>query len=269
MNWHYVSAGQSVGPISEVDFARLVQSGTIQAETLVWNDTMTDWQPYSQIRAGIAAPQPRLTVAGTGPAPTGAAATLQACSQCGTVLPSENLIPLGGSLVCAACKPLYMQKMREGLPGASSGGAMNYAGFWIRLVAKMVDGLILGAVIGIPVLIMIFLTWSGKTGGGAPALMTTMGLGLQLIIQFGSFVLTILYNWFFLSKYGATPGKMACGLKVVTRAGGPLSGGQALGRAASEILSQITCYIGYIIAAFDSEKRALHDHIAGTRVIKK
>ena len=271
MNWHYVSGGQSVGPVSEVDLDRLVQSGTIQPETLVWNETMKDWQPYSQVKAGTPAPQSRLTIAGTGPAPTAATATggtLQACSQCGNVLPSENLIPLGGSLVCAACKPLYIQKMREGLPATSGGGAMEYAGFWIRLVAKMVDGLVLGLVIGIAVVIGIFLTSSRRPGGG-PAFMTGMGLGLQLLIQVGSVFLTLLYNWFFLSKYGATPGKMACSLKVVTPAGAPLSSGQALGRCASEILSQIICYIGYIIAAFDSEKRALHDRIAGTRVIKK
>ena len=61
---------------------------------------------------------------------------------------------------------------------------------------------------------------------------------------------------------------MALGLKVVTPEGLPISYGRAFGRSAAEILSRLICFIGYIIAGFDQQKRALHDHIASTRVIK-
>jgi uncharacterized RDD family membrane protein YckC len=61
---------------------------------------------------------------------------------------------------------------------------------------------------------------------------------------------------------------MACGLKVVTPEGSPIGFGRAFGRAMAEILSGLICNIGYIIAGFDSQKRALHDHIANTRVIR-
>ena len=67
----------------------------------------------------------------------------------------------------------------------------------------------------------------------------------------------------------ATPGKMALRLKVVTPEGAPVSYGRSFARAFSMILSGIVCYIGFIIAAFDEEKRALHDHICGTRVVRK
>ena len=50
MNWHYVSAGQPVGPVDETEFDRLVQAGTIQPETLVWNETMSNWQLLSQVK---------------------------------------------------------------------------------------------------------------------------------------------------------------------------------------------------------------------------
>ena len=72
-----------------------------------------------------------------------------------------------------------------------------------------------------------------------------------------------------MGRFGATPGKMACGLKVVMADGGKVTYLRALGRAFSEILSGIILYIGYIMAGFDDEKRALHDRICDTRVIKK
>ena len=70
-------------------------------------------------------------------------------------------------------------------------------------------------------------------------------------------------------KHGATPGKMACGLKVVSPDGGPVSYGKACGRFFAEMLSGLTLGIGYIMVAFDDEKRALHDRICNTRVIRK
>jgi uncharacterized RDD family membrane protein YckC len=60
---------------------------------------------------------------------------------------------------------------------------------------------------------------------------------------------------------------MALGLKVTGANGSPVSAGLAAGRYFARILSWLTLCIGFIIAAFDSEKRALHDHICGTRVV--
>ena len=71
-----------------------------------------------------------------------------------------------------------------------------------------------------------------------------------------------------MGKYGATPGKMACRLKVIRPDGGTISYMLSFGRAFAELISYMTLYIGYIMAAFDNEKRALHDHICDTRVVK-
>jgi uncharacterized RDD family membrane protein YckC len=62
---------------------------------------------------------------------------------------------------------------------------------------------------------------------------------------------------------------MACGLRVVMPDGASISYGRAMGRTLAEFVSGLVCYIGYIIVAFDKEKRALHDHIANTRVVRK
>jgi uncharacterized RDD family membrane protein YckC len=77
------------------------------------------------------------------------------------------------------------------------------------------------------------------------------------------------YETFFVGKFGATPGKMACKLRVITAEGAPVSYARALGRYFSKLVSYLTCSIGFIIAGFDDEKRALHDRMCNTRVIYK
>jgi uncharacterized RDD family membrane protein YckC len=106
-------------------------------------------------------------------------------------------------------------------------------------------------------------------GGGlmlsrSPAAMGAFFAGLAF-----SLVLPVIYNTVMVGRFGATLGKMACGLQVVGPDGEPISYGRALGRTVAEWLSGIICWIGYIMVAFDEEKRSLHDRIASTRVIIK
>ena len=89
-----------------------------------------------------------------------------------------------------------------------------------------------------------------------------------LLIPFVGIMLAAFYYIFFHGKFGATPGKMACGLKVVRADGSKLTYGRAMGRFFGDILSGIILGIGYLMIAFDDEKRALHDRICDTRVIK-
>lgn len=62
---------------------------------------------------------------------------------------------------------------------------------------------------------------------------------------------------------------MIFGLKVVTSEGGKVTYLRALARFLSEILSYLLLMLGYIMAAFDDEKRTLHDRICDTRVVYK
>jgi uncharacterized RDD family membrane protein YckC len=66
--------------------------------------------------------------------------------------------------------------------------------------------------------------------------------------------------------WGQTLGKMALQIRVVSMDGGPLSFGQAVGRYFAAILSALLLMIGFIMAGARSDKRALHDLLAGTRV---
>jgi uncharacterized RDD family membrane protein YckC len=89
-----------------------------------------------------------------------------------------------------------------------------------------------------------------------------------VLLQLLFFALEGGYIVFFLGKYGATPGKMACKIKVVNADGSPITYSRASGRFFSEILSGLLCGVGYLMAGFDDEKRALHDRLCNTRVIK-
>ena len=109
------------------------------------------------------------------------------------------------------------------------------AGFWVRAGACFIDVLLLVLCVFLPV----------------------QGL---------SFLVGIVYKTVFVSQGGQTPGKMAAGIKVVAVDGGQVGVGRALARALSEYVSAVTLGLGYFIAAF-SDKRALHDYIAGTRVV--
>ena len=178
------------------------------------------------------------------------------CSECGRPWPAEELARFGDRLICSECKNTYAQKLREGV---ETGAAMQYAGFWIRFVAVLIDGVILAVIqffIRIPLAPMLADT--------SPQMILTLTAVYALI----SFAVGAAYEGFLIGQYGATPGKMALGLKVVRTDGSAVSIGRAFGRYFAKLLSGFILFIGYIMAGFDVEKRALHDRICDTRVIQ-
>lgn len=273
MSWYHAASGQQAGPFTEEQFRELITNGTVQPATLVWEARLPNWVPLAQVPADIL-PQTGIPAGGMGVPPTGAAGVL--CGECGRTFPAEQVIRIADRNVCATCKPTYMQKLREGAAplSAAQPGAPRYAGFWIRFAAKFIDGLI----VGVPIMVLSFIAsalMGTSLGGFQPAggAQTMNGvaaaIGLQLGIQGVSLLLSGAYTVFFVYKYNATPGKMAVGLRIYMADGTKLSLGRCIGRYFAEILSGIVCYIGYIIAGFDAEKRSLHDHICNTRVVYK
>ncbi len=190
------------------------------------------------------------------------------CTECGRRYPPEELVRFGHNVVCAECKPRFVQRIQEGAPTA---GAVTYGGFWRRFLALIIDSIIL-AVVLVPIN-MIFVLMIGRStpvtpdGKLNPAQMGLFFGYIGLISLFG-FAIHFAYEVYFLSQKWATPGKMVLGMKVVTATGERLSVGRAVGRFFGRLLRSLTLCIGYLIAAFDLQKRALHDHICGTRVIR-
>ena len=76
------------------------------------------------------------------------------------------------------------------------------------------------------------------------------------------------YFIYFIGKSGQTPGKKVCRIRVVNADGSQVTYGKATGRFFGYILSSLILCIGFLMAAWDDEKRALHDRICDTRVIK-
>jgi uncharacterized RDD family membrane protein YckC len=254
MQWYYADAGRQIGPIEEPALDELVQSGVVRDDTLVWREGMANWQPHGTAR-GIRPPPAMPSVA------TGAPSSF--CSECGRPFPSNQLVPMGNASVCAQCKPIYLQRLRE---GGQAVGARRYAGFWIRFVARLIDGVLLGVVgfiIRLP-LMAIFAVTPPRVDSVAFMPIFMGALGLTMLINIA---LAVAYEAYFLTTRGATLGKQVMGLKVIRSDGSGISLGVAIGRYFAQWVSAMIIMIGYIMAAFDSEKRALHDYICDTRVI--
>jgi uncharacterized RDD family membrane protein YckC len=249
--WHYVENGQQAGPVTREQLDQLFAEGRINGDTLVWQPGQPDWRPY---RESI----PAAASAADNPPASGQAEAI--CAECGKMFPLDETIRHGDARVCAGCKPVFLQKLAEG--ARINTGELNLAGIGTRFAAVFLDGLMLGAInIGIKLIAGIALISSP----GQPKASVAVQL-MVLIIQTG---IGVSYETYFIGKYGATLGKMACKIKVVTADGGRVSYARACGRYFAKILSALTCMIGYIIAIFDKQKRALHDHICNTRVVMK
>jgi uncharacterized RDD family membrane protein YckC len=187
------------------------------------------------------------------------------CSECGRPTTVEELARFGNTLVCSACKNNYVQKLRE---GAAPVAVAHYAGFWLRVVAYLIDGIILGVVGALLQVTLLgsLITIPQPNIGNAPNFGPALGmLGLASLINI---LIAACYEGFFVAKLAATPGKLAIGVRVLRPDGSRLDLGRAIGRYFAKVLSALILCIGFIMVAFDSQKRGLHDMICDTRVVK-
>jgi uncharacterized RDD family membrane protein YckC len=137
---------------------------------------------------------------------------------------------------------------------------VEYAGFWIRVGAMLIDTLALMAVT-FPLLILVYgwayfgMSDTGLTRGPADILISWVFPAVAVVL-------------FWLYKQ-ATPGKMILSCKVVDAdTGGPLTVGQSIGRYAAYYVSILPFCLGLFWVAFDRRKQGWHDKLAGTVVIR-
>lgn len=131
---------------------------------------------------------------------------------------------------------------------------MEYAGFWRRFCASIIDGIILSIILYIIALIL-----------GTDLADIEQNITINVI----SIILGIVYfAWFNSSEMQATPGKRVMGCYIIDKNGNRITFLRALGRYFAMIISAIPLMIGYLMVAFTQKKTGLHDIIASTYVIK-
>jgi uncharacterized RDD family membrane protein YckC len=252
MQWYYADQRRQIGPVDDLGLDELVRAGLVRDDTLVWHEGMGTWQAHQIVRGRRAMDGPPVL-----PVPS----EIGHCRECGRPFQSNELVTIGTATICASCKPIFLQRIRE---GGQALFAMRYAGFWIRFVAVMVDGALLGVaglVIQLPISMLM------PRNPLNPAAITSVALGLTAVELLVGIAIACAYEVYFVARRGATIGKMALGLKVVRADGSGIPLGLAFGRYFAKWINAFTLYIGYIMAGFDEQKRALHDRICETRVI--
>jgi len=129
-----------------------------------------------------------------------------------------------------------------------------FAGFWWRVLAAVIDWIVLLIAGSIIAGVVVAVDPAGAEFGG-------------------SHLIGIVIWWLYFallesSEKRATLGKMACGLIVADLAGGRIGFGRATGRLFAKFLSSAILMIGYLMVAFTKRKQGLHDMIAGTLVLR-
>jgi uncharacterized RDD family membrane protein YckC len=159
-------------------------------------------------------------------------------STTGTLCPACGMWASNDARFCGYCRFQF-----GAIPGRLQ--QQRYAGFWIRLVAAFIDGIIL-SVIGFVIGSVVANVWEA------------------LLLQF---MARAVYSIAFWVGAGATPGKMVVGIKVTMTDGEPIELGAACLRYFGYWISGLILGIGYLMIAFSSQKKGLHDNIANTVVV--
>lgn len=160
-----------------------------------------------------------------------------------------------------------------GLGGAPA-AAVTYAGWWRRVGAAVLDGLI-GWVFIIPGAVVLFagptevnFREDGFEGSGFYEEPTGATLAIAVLLYaIGGIAYLVIYCRM-LGK-GATWGRKAAGYRVLdARTLQPIGTGRAVGRYFAAILSALPCYLGFLWPLWDAENRTFHDMLVGTRAVR-
>lgn len=140
-----------------------------------------------------------------------------------------------------------------------------YGGFWLRLIAYVIDSILLTVVSTVVGAVFGFLIGASMVDAPLQAIEDTAGAVGGLL---GLFITWVYFAAMHSSKWQATLGKKAVGLIVVDKEGNRIGFGRATGRLVATFLSYFLLLLGYFMAGWTKRKRSLHDMIAGTLVVK-
>jgi uncharacterized RDD family membrane protein YckC len=207
------------------------------------------------------------------------------CSKCGAVMAE-------GAAFCSVCgqkfsvsagaapmlnAPAAVMPAYAAAPLAAAAPRVQYAGFWLRLLAYLIDNFIIGVAIVLVLIPLVFLTGLGSLLSHIHPEEELSDAGVFVIVGFvflalaASLVVTWLYHAMMeSSEWQATPGKRVLGLVVTDTAGQRVSFWRATGRHFGKIITNmVPAFIGYIMAGFTEKRQALHDMLAGCLVLRR
>ena len=153
-------------------------------------------------------------------------------------------------------------------PQASAGIPVGYGGFWRRLIAAVIDGMLL-AFVFVPLRVSIGfpLLFGMHDGMDSGALWSLLSAGMILnLVQ--AMIAWVYFSLMHSSSRQASLGMMAMGLRIATVDGRRISFARATGRFLATWISNLTFGIGYLIMLFTERRQTLHDLIAGTVIVR-
>jgi uncharacterized RDD family membrane protein YckC len=200
------------------------------------------------------------------------------CSNCGqafAVAAAMARAPMMSSSVAApivggvAAAPAYA--------GYAAVPRVEYAGFWVRFLAFLIDNAVMGIGFVLILIPLIFLTGLGGIIGEIHPNEDLNDVGILMLfgLLFLAATVSLLWTWLYhalmeSSEWQATVGKRLLGLVVTDMAGQRVSFGRATGRHFAKIITNmVPAFIGYIMAGFTERKQALHDMLAGCLVLRR
>jgi uncharacterized RDD family membrane protein YckC len=172
------------------------------------------------------------------------------CTRCGGSFCSDCIVNLQGRPYCATCKNEHVRDVSSGVDATQ----LPLASVGRRFAAIFVDQLIFG----VPILAVMFAIGMFSEGTEEPPCGFLAAFGVVMLLG-------LLYEPLMLTRWGATVGKRAMGIRVVRPDGSKISAGQAWGRFG---IKSILGIISYITVFMTPEKTCVHDIAAKTRVIR-
>ena len=282
--WYIQHQGKTHGPFTSAKLKELVDTAKVSPATLIRKGESGQWIEAGKIQ-GLMQPGATPSAAAARPAGTVAKPAGAVAKPAGAVAkpagapakpaPAKPAAPINPYAIQAnphdeafwgdleksqAPKMVGAPTPAAAAPTASGSKApTNYAGFWLRGAALLIDGVVLMVLGGSFGFVAGF--GMGLAGyGDDEKLLQAVGFGLGLIIQWAYYVFMESSNKM------ATVGKSLLGLIVTDMDGRKIGFGRANGRFFGKYLSAFTFGIGLIMAGFTQKKQTLHDMITSTLV---
>ncbi len=260
--------GQQFGPFSIDEAKGYILEGRFGAQDLGWIDGMQEWISVAQI------PQLRTAAAPTSapsafPPSTPYASTPYASAPYAA---APSMPPPPAAVYAPYAAPVYPGQLNQGVGAAQIVGQPEYAGFWRRSAALMIDSFIVG-VCGyflMFVLMLLFGIGMGATGVTAWGNNSVTVNAIAIASVVFPAVLTICYFALFnASGNMATPGKMAAGLIVVNSQAQRISKPQAFLREFVKLIGTWFFCLTFLTQPISARRQAIHDFAGGTVVLRQ